>query len=301
MTADHTFFCHETGHVLGFDHTYGVWNNGVDWNGKPPFDQGQVYGDPYDVMSSASFGTRNLDPQLTQYLANPRFAGPTIPGWPNPAGSNMGPEPARAHVHQWDPQALPAGTVRDVPAPSGTGGRRERLVAAGWHSGGTSLLVVHPAGEDAEGRGRCYVECRERTGWDEGLDPSGADLARQAVVIHTLADAPNDGVRCWYRGRILVPLETDTDVAVEGTPLVVRVLDVDTNAGTVEVEVSGSPAPERSTSGGTTSRRCWIRRTRAIWGHRAATRSCRRRGSGRRRCTTGQPPAGSAAAGPRTW
>jgi hypothetical protein len=52
-SSDHTFMCHEVGHVLGFGHSYGVWNNGVEWDGQPPWDQGQIYGDPYDIMSSA--------------------------------------------------------------------------------------------------------------------------------------------------------------------------------------------------------------------------------------------------------
>lgn len=246
MGSNHTFCCHEVGHVLGFGHTYGVWNNGIDWDGKPPFDQGQVYGDPYDVMSSAAFGTRNLDPTLSAYFANPTFAGPAVPDWPNPGAFSMGPEPARAHVHLWDPRAVPENTVRHVPSPVGGGAHRARLMAAGRHSGGTSLLVVHPADEDAEGRGRCYVEYRESTRWDQGLDLSGTDLARQAVVVHTLADATGDGVRCWYRGRILVPLEADTDLVVEGTPLVVRVLDADTDAGAVEVEISLSAPREVS-------------------------------------------------------
>src|SRR5215218_5716497 len=45
MPNNHTFFCHEVGHVLGFKHSYGVLNNGVDWDGVAPFDQSQVYGD----------------------------------------------------------------------------------------------------------------------------------------------------------------------------------------------------------------------------------------------------------------
>lgn len=240
MTGDHTFFCHEVGHVLGFEHSYGVWNNGIDWDGKAPFDQGQVYGDPYDLMSSASFGTRNLDPKLSRYFARPTFVGPTVDGWPNPGAFGMGPEPARAHAHQWAAEALPAGRVVHVVRPFGAGARRQRLVAAGAHRPGVSLLVVHPVDEDADGRGRCYVEYRQRTGWDQGLDLSGTDLARQAVVVHTLADAPGDGVRCWYRGRILVPLELDSDLQVEGTPLVVRVLAVDEDGAGVEVEVAAA-------------------------------------------------------------
>ena len=247
MTVDHTFCCHEVGHVLGFEHSYGVWNNGIEWDGEAPYAQGQVYGDPYDVMSSASFGTRNLDPKLSRYFGNPIFVGPAVVGWPNPNAFGMGPEPARAHVHQWQPEAFPPGRVAHVVTPAGGAVRRQRLVSAAAHRPGVSLLVIHPVGEDAEGRGRCYVEYRQRIGWDQGLDLSGGDLARQAVVVHALADAPGDGVRCWYRGRILVPLELDGDLAVEDTPLVVRVLDVAEDGGSVDIEVSAAVPPRELT------------------------------------------------------
>ena len=32
MPSDHTFMCHEVGHVLGFTHSFGLDNNGTDWN-----------------------------------------------------------------------------------------------------------------------------------------------------------------------------------------------------------------------------------------------------------------------------
>ena len=83
---DHTAMCHELGHAMGFEHTYGVFNNGVDWDGKPPFTGSAEYGDPYDVMSSASFGTR-YDPAGPQYQGSPEFAAqtPLVWGWPDPS------------------------------------------------------------------------------------------------------------------------------------------------------------------------------------------------------------------------
>jgi hypothetical protein len=244
MTGDHTFFCHEVGHVLGFGHSYGVWNNGVDWDGKPPWSQSQVYGDPYDLMSSATFGTHASDTSLPTWRGSPTFIGPVPVGWPNPGAASMGPAPARAHVHQWNPQALPPGTVRHLPYPIAGAVHRVRLVGAGRNSQATSLIVLHPDGEDTEGRFRCYVEYRSKDGWDVGLHESTADLARRAVVVHTLSDAVGDGVRCWYRGHILVPLETDTDLAPAFTPLVVRVMDVDEDAGVVEIEIGTSSPRE---------------------------------------------------------
>ena len=241
MTSDHTFMCHEVGHVLGFEHTYGVWNNGIDWDGIPPWDQGQIYGDPYDIMSSATFGTRNLDPNLSKYTGRPKFAGLSVAGWPIQPTITMGPAPARAHVHQWDSSALPSGSVHHLQTPNGAK-HSVRLYAAGARRGSPRLVVIHPTNEDAQGRGRCYLEYRDTSGWDAGLDVAGNDLARQAVVAHTLADATNDGVRCWYRGRILVPVEIDSDLAVTGTPLTVRVTGDDVQAGYVDIEISTTSA-----------------------------------------------------------
>jgi hypothetical protein len=236
-TANHTFMCHEIGHVFNWHHSYGVLNNGIDWDGKAPFNQGEVYGDPYDIMSSASFGSRWLDPSLTHYSGDPVFTGVAVNGWPNQSAFSMGPAPARAHVHLWDPEALKNEHVVHYAVPPAGTTRRFTLVAAGGGQGGFQLAVLHPIGEDADGRGRCYIEYRQRGGWDAGLDIEGTDLARQGVVVHTLADTA-EGVRCWYRGRILVPLELDSDLVVAGTPLTVLVENVDVEGGTVDVAVS---------------------------------------------------------------
>lgn len=237
MTGNHTFMCHEVGHTLGWQHSYGVLNNGIDWDGKAPFNQGEVYGDPYDIMSSASFGARWLDPAVTHYSGDPEFVGPIVADWPNPAAFTMGPAPARAHVHLWDPAALRPEHVLHKTVPVGGQTLRFTLAAAGGGVGGVQLAVLHPIGEDADGRGRCYIEYRQQGGWDAGLDVSGNDLARQAVVVHMLADTA-EGVRCWYRGRILVPLELDSDLMVAGTPLTVQVEAADVEAGTVDIAVT---------------------------------------------------------------
>ena len=237
MTGNHTFMSHEVGHTLGFHHSYGVLNNGIDWDGKAPFNQGEVYGDPYDIMSSASFGARWLDPAVTHYSGDPEFAGPIVADWPNPAAFTMGPPPARAHVHLWDPAALRPQHILHKTVPVGGQTERFTLAAAGGRTGGAQLAVLHPIGEDADGRGRCYIEYRQQGGWDAGLDVAGKDLSRQAVVVHTLADT-DEGVRCWYRGRILVPLELDSDLMVAGTPLTVQVEGADVEAGTVDIAVT---------------------------------------------------------------
>ena len=236
MTGNHTFMCHEIGHTLGWHHSYGVLNNGIDWDGQAPFDVGSVYGDPYDIMSSASFGSRVLDPAVAHYSGNPEFVGWAVDGWPNQGAFVMGPAPARAHLHLWEPLALPAARVRHFAAPFVGDRLRFTLTTPGRNSG-VHLAVLHPIGEDATGRGRCYVEYRQKGGWDAGLDEHGNDLARQGVVVHALADT-DEGVRCWYRGRVLVPVELDSDLSVANTALHVRVLDTDVENGTVDVEVS---------------------------------------------------------------
>ncbi len=240
-SSDHTFMCHELGHVLGFAHTFGVWNNGIDWDrAANGWVQGQEYGDPYDIMSSATFGTR-VDPAMTRYSGQPQFPGTSPAGWPIGPQIGMGPGSSLANVDLWDPSALRAGTIRHLPYPT-AGNHVVRLYAAGRRQGSPRVIAIHPANEDAQGRGRCYLEYRDTSGWDAGLDLAGNDLARQAVVAHTLADTPASGVRCWYRGRILVPVEIDSDLAVTGTPLVVRLTGSDVGEGYVELEISTGSA-----------------------------------------------------------
>jgi hypothetical protein len=231
MTSDHTFMCHEIGHVLGFEHSFGLDNNGTDWNrGDANIIVGPEYGSPYDLMSSASFGSRWLGTG-PRYSASPTFTGPAIPGWPNDRAFSMGPHLARANLHLQMPEAL-AGRVIDVgfPAPGAT--VNARIVPASASSG-YCLLILRPPGEPPNGAGRVYVEYRTRSGWDRGMDPLGPDLAREGVVVHSVVDQPNAGPRVWYRGSIPT-VSVDRDVAVASTSLVVSAA----NAGADGVDVS---------------------------------------------------------------
>jgi hypothetical protein len=242
--SDLTAMCHELGHAIGWNHTFGLWNHGSDWDGQPPFELNREYGDPYDVMSSATFGSRWLDPTGPTYSASPSSALPTAPvsGWPDPVPwRGAGPGVAQAHLHLYAPDALERhGRVVHVDLPDPGETRRAVLWAASSPLDGTrtTLIAVHPPTEDAEGRGRHYVEYRDTNGWDRGLDTTGGDLARRAVVIHRLADGAPGEVRCWYQGRILVPLEVDADATVRRLPLAVRVLDVAPDAKWVTVELT---------------------------------------------------------------
>jgi len=193
MTSDHTFMCHEVGHVLGFQHSFGLDNNGTDWNpGDATIILGPEYGSPYDLMSSASFGSRWLGAGPF-YSASPTFVGSSVPGWPNPGAFSMGPHLSRANLHLHMPDALVGRLIeRAFPQPGAT--INERIVPASA-STRTCLLLLHPPGEPATGAGRVYVEYRTAKGWDAGMDPLGPTLSREGVVVHSLVDQPNVGPR----------------------------------------------------------------------------------------------------------
>jgi hypothetical protein len=241
--SDHTFMCHELGHAMGWEHTFGVWNHGTDWDMSPPFTLDREYGDPYDLMSSATFGGRWLDPAGPFYGGSPAFeqTTPLVQGWPDPVPwRGMGPSPAQAHIHFRMPDVLEArGRVRHVGLPAPGQPVRLTLWAGSAPDDGarTTLVAVHPPDEDAAGRGRYYIEFRDTRGWDRGLETTGDDLSRRAVVLHRLRDGKPGDLRCWYQGRIVVPLELDADAAVPRLPLSVRVVGVSPDRSWVTVEL----------------------------------------------------------------
>jgi hypothetical protein len=218
MSSDHTFMCHELGHTLGFEHTFGLDNNGTDWD---PTDAtiivGPEYGSPFDLMSSASFGSRWLGTSPF-YSASPPFAGPAVANWPFAGATQMGPNISRANLHRWFPDALARHIVdRPFPGPGDIGYVRLQAVSS---RSGTTLLVLHPPAEPASGVGRVYVEFRDTRGWDAGLQVYGSDLAQAGVAVHTLEDVAGVGPRVWYRGSV-VRGSTDTDLEVATLPIVV--------------------------------------------------------------------------------
>jgi hypothetical protein len=209
ISDTHTFFCHELGHVLGFNHSYGIPNTGGDWSNDGVDQYDPVYGDPYDIMSSASFGA--ADP--TRVLSTP-FNG-------FPASASAGPMLSRAQLHFYHPAALETKhkvhhifedgdneIVTLYPAGSGVDDRAE-------------LIVFHPSGEDSGARGRIYVEYRQPfdfnyvSRWDSGLAQSGDERDRRGVIVHVVQDMSGSATPgVWYAGRICFPTP-DTDVRVD--------------------------------------------------------------------------------------
>ncbi len=185
---DLTFFCHELGHVLGFQHSYGLLNPGADWTNDGVTQLYPVYGDPYDLMSSASFGGG---------APTTKLPGQPIHGMPGIR--NGGPMLARAQLHFGAPGALEAtGQVRRLG--SGDGGELVTLYSAGHgEAGKTELVVFSSDGEDAQGSGRVYVELRVpspssyRSRWDAGITAGASDLDRAGVVVHVVKDIPEGG------------------------------------------------------------------------------------------------------------
>jgi hypothetical protein len=224
----HSFYCHEFGHVLGFDHSYGLMNSGADWSDDGVAQQYEVYGDPYDLMSSASFG--GADPTTTLSMT---FAGFS-------AASSAGPMLARAQLHFARPLALErTGKVRHV-YEDGDVGIFPLYPAGNGEDGKCELVVFHPRDEDAGARGRVYVEYRQPFGtspgtrWDQGLAEKDKARDRRGVVVHVVKDAPGTSIPVvWYAGRVCFP-SPDADVAVS------------TPQGTAVVTVSGEQMPSRA-------------------------------------------------------
>jgi hypothetical protein len=245
-TCTHTFMCHEVGHVLGFNHTFGIPNSGSDWSDDGIAQLSPLYGDPYDLMSAETFGG-----------ASPIFSVPESEDHAGfPRALSAGPMVSRALLHYTRPMALEsAGKVRHETE----GGTNEIITifpAGSGETGKPELFVYHPLNEDGGGRGRVYVEYRQpdqlffNTRWDKGLPSSGDSLCRTGIIVHVVKDDPGTGSPfVWYAGRITFP-NADTDV------------QVDTPFGPVTVSVS----PD------------WARQDKPLWVPVRITKGAARRG-----------------------
>jgi hypothetical protein len=81
------------------------------------------------------------------------------------------------------------------------------------------------------------VEYRTATGWDQGLDSSGTDLARVGLVVHTMEDVPGVGPRVWYRGS--VPTSSiANDLVVATQPIVISLEEYEDKNGNAWADLS---------------------------------------------------------------
>jgi hypothetical protein len=229
-SGDLTFFCHETGHMLGFGHTYGILNAGADWSDDGITQLYAVYGDPYDLMSSASFG--GAAPQFTLLVDQ------AVPNFPN--ALSAGPMLSRAHLHFTRPAALEVTNKVQHIYEGGVDQVFTVFPAGQGDPGKTELVVYHPANEDSQGRGRVYVEYRQpfnfnwASRWDQGLGTNQTDRDNCGLVVHVVknAEASNDPA-VWYAGRLVFP-SPDSD------------LEIDTPRGRATVTVSQEFVQQKS-------------------------------------------------------
>ena len=237
----HLWAAHEFGHLLGFDHSFGIPTLGGDQDGDDIDEPAPTYGDPYCIMSAATFG--GADPSVD---LRAKFRQRDLLGLPNAWLS--GPPPSRALVHFQNPLAVElAGRVVHV-REGLNDDRLHDLYAAGSVGQHIELIVFHPAGETPAGIGRVYVEFRqpddrfEGTRWDAGLAGTGTQLDRAGIVVHVVRTPPGSGTPVvFYAGHIILPA-VDLDIAVftPTGPVRVSVADVDaarTGPGAVRVTV----------------------------------------------------------------
>lgn len=219
-----SWLCHEVGHILGFAHGFGILRNGDP-----------EYGDPYDVMSYNRFGTApTFDPgkKMAQLPA---------------VYDQLGPLPPWAQVRLWEPWAS---TKRaQVIAETSNGWAGTYVLNRRGAGTGIEVLVLRPPsvlggllpGLGLDALGTIYVEYRSALGWDQGLETSGNSASRRAVVVHERQLSPDQSrPATWYRGRVVVPVELDSDVNIETHALSVRVVETAPDTSWVRVQLEPS-------------------------------------------------------------
>jgi hypothetical protein len=219
----HLWAAHEFGHLLGFNHSYGILTLGGDQDNDGIQEPSPVYGDPYCIMSAATFGGANPSVDLSI-----KFQQKKLSGLPNAWLS--GPPPSRALVHFQMPLAIEmAAKVMHIREGVNDDNFHRLYVSGSGGTDGAEVIVYHPINEFPGGLGRVYIEYRkpadgfEGTRWDSGLKHTGTDLANAGIVIHVIRPDPvSDAPVVWYVGHIILPT-TDLDITVDTITGPVRV------------------------------------------------------------------------------
>ena len=182
QAAEHTYYTHELGHVIGYDHSFGS-----DLTG----DQNAEYGDPYCIMSARTFGGT-----LPQASGPP--PGATVPaGLPAPMWTGSGPLAAAALTAYHFPDFNTFPNVVEISSIYHSYPQYTRLVALSEAAPSDLVLARVDTGLQS-----FFVEYRAGTGWDRGLaQPANPD---PAVVIHRRK--PSSGTLISYAGRIPLPV-----------------------------------------------------------------------------------------------
>jgi hypothetical protein len=235
-SATHTSFAHEIGHLLGYQHSFGLNTGGV----------GEEYGDPYCIMSARRFGGRSL--QVTHALIRQDLL-PDEPLW-----TMVGPRIARATAwaQRTDWASPNSDDVRVLNRPAAP--EPVRLAHTALPIGPHPRLVVVQA---SAGTHWVTLELRgplpgvETSGvdWDAALALDRIAGARRALDRDT-ADSPGLVIhevdplsrQVTYRGTIVLPLAGDTDARIgEGDDAVI-VRATGYQDGVASVLIGGPPA-----------------------------------------------------------
>ena len=180
QAAEHTYFTHELGHIIGYGHSFGS-----DLTG----DQNTVYGDPYCIMSARTFGW-----SWPQAQGQP--PGVTIPaGLPASMWNGSGPLASAAMTAYHFPNFNVLPYVARISTDYHLSPQHARLVALSEATRTDPVLARVDTGLQS-----FFVEYRAGTGWDRGLaQPANPD---PAVVIHRRK--PSSGTVISYAGQILL-------------------------------------------------------------------------------------------------
>ena len=146
QAPEHTYFAHELGHVIGYEHSYGF---GL------PGSQPVEYGDPYCMMSAWTFGGQ-------QPQASGPPAGATLPaGLPALMWNASGPLSTAAQTYGCVPDFAVGSNVSWIPYVFGT--RVRVLLSALGQASANDVVLV---GIDAPTE-RYFIEYRTAAGWDQ--------------------------------------------------------------------------------------------------------------------------------------